>query len=353
MEHTIRHPTRVEDFDVAWLSPIFPDIESAQVADILHGTATKICIELVRSIGGEQRDHRVWIKTGMEPHNADKRLDNVYAGEVLYYTRLADRYETRTPHCYYAATDDEGRSVIVLDDLEAIGARFADPTEPASIDYAARALTSIARFHAASWGDPALAEIEWLRMGGSHRAYDFLSWLYDPNHWRDYCERPRFRHLPATLHKRDVMEGLHRRLQDVFWPAEPWALCHGDCHYGQTYELPGGEVRFLDWQGVQIAHWAHDLAYFLTGALSIEDRRSAEGDLLRHYLAALADFGVERPPNFPAAWKAYRANAFHGLGWVMCPVEMQSEENCSAFVERFAAAVTDLDTIAALQDPPY
>jgi len=96
---------------------------------------------------------------------------------------------------------------------------------------------------------------------------------------------------------------------------------------------------------VQIAHWAHDFSYFLAGALSVADRRRHERDLLNHYLNKLKDFGVTNLPDAAQAWLDYRAHLLHGIGWVMCPVQMQPEENCCAFTERFSTAITDHDSV--------
>ena len=340
LEAPAKVPTRVEDIDAIWLDSVLGGVRSARVVDVIHGTATKICVDVTFAPPRAPEVQRLWIKTGMEPHSQDRRMDNVYAGETLYYSRLAGKYETRTPQCHYAATDQEGHSVIVLDDLLGQGARFINPAAASAPDFVARALESIARYQAASWMAPELEAIEWLRMGGSHRAYDFISWLYEINHWRQYSGLPRFQRLAPELRDRDLLVRVHRKLQDDFWPRAPWALAHGDCHFGQAYELPGGEVRLLDWQAVQIAHWAHDVAYFMAGALSVADRRASERDLLRHYLGKLSAFGVDAPAE-EDAWLAYRANVFHGVGWVMCPVEMQPEENCEVFTERFSTAATD------------
>jgi len=341
MTHEI--PTSVGQINTAWFDSVLGGVEKATIVKVIHGTATKICVELDFS-PPRRGSRRVWVKTGMEPHSADKRMDNVYAGEAFYYKALAGKYDTRTPECFYAATDAQGHSVLVLDDLARIGARFVEPVEAGSVDFVARALEAIARYQASSWMAPELHDIDWLRMGGSHRAYDFISWLYEPNHWREYAQRPRFQKLAPALRDRELLVKVHRKLQDDFWPQAPWALAHGDCHFGQAYRLPDGEVRLLDWQAVQIAHWAHDVSYFMAGALSVQDRRANDRELLRHYLKALADHGVE-PPADEVAWRAYRAHAMHGIGWVMCPFEMQPEENCEVFTERFSTAALDLGSV--------
>ncbi|WP_139342216.1 MULTISPECIES: DUF1679 domain-containing protein [Protofrankia] len=48
---------------------------------------------------------------------------------------------------------------------------------------------------------------------------------------------------------------------------------------GNTYVVPGEGRRFLDWQTVCPAPWSEDVNYFLTGALTVEDRRKHEVEL--------------------------------------------------------------------------
>ena len=67
----------------------------------------------------------------------------------------------------------------------------------------------------------------------------------------------------------------------------PQTLLHGDPHIGNTYVLPDDDVGFLDWQMVRRGNWSLDLGYFLQGALTIEDRRRSERELLEEYRGAL------------------------------------------------------------------
>src|SRR5690606_25625704 len=72
----------------------------------------------------------------------------------------------------------------------------------------------------------------------------------------------------------------------------PQTLLHGDTHLGNTYLLPGDRGGFLDWQLMVRGYCMHDVNYLITTALSIEQRRNHEQELLRRYLAKLAELGV-------------------------------------------------------------
>ena len=339
----------LEDITPAWLTQAlalkFPGtvVESVCIGTVIPGTATKVRLMLTYNAAGHA--HRLpptmWLKGGLEAHSHSEHLRAVYAGETLFYRELADKYETRTPKCYYADSDDAGISVVILEDVLTLGAKFTQLRKPATPDFVARALEHMARRQAASWMAPELYANEWLRSGGSHHASDLPGWIWAPSNWEKYSNEPRFKLMPQAFRDRALMEKSARNLHEVFFFGEPWALAQGDAHYGQAYEMPDGEVRFLDWSAVQIAHWCHDVSYFMGGALAPADRRATEEDLLKGYLAKLKDFGVEKPPTMEQALKDYSTGILHGVGWVMCPTEMQPEENCHAMTERFVSAAVD------------
>ncbi|HEX5805358.1 MAG TPA: oxidoreductase family protein, partial [Macromonas sp.] len=129
--------------------------------------------------------------------------------------------------------------------------------------------------------------------------------------------------------------------------AGPLAISHGDPHVGNTYTVPGGQRRFLDWQTVCLAPWSDDVTYFMTGALTVADRRAHDAALLKHYLGALRAAIGSAAPTFDEAWLAYRQHQLHGLMFALCPSDMQPAAVCEQMGVRYGAAVTDLETLAA------
>jgi hypothetical protein len=108
-----------------------------------------------------------------------------------------------------------------------------------------------------------------------------------------------------------------------------------------------------DWQVVSRGHWARDVAYAVSTALTVEDRRAMEQDLLRFYLDAMAAQGGPRIA-FDEAWTAYRAQLLSALAWwtmTLTPSEampdMQPLGTTNVFLSRIAVAMDDLDSIDA------
>jgi hypothetical protein len=131
----------------------------------------------------------------------------------------------------------------------------------------------------------------------------------------------------------------------------PLTLLHSDVHLGNWYVTHDGTMGQSDWQALTRGGWALDVAYALTSALSIEDRRAWERELLNIYLDRLATLGVA-PPTFSEAFDAYRQQVFHALAFwlytlgagVLQP-DMQPRDVSDTNVARMAQATIDLDSL--------
>ena len=111
-----------------------------------------------------------------------------YEIEVRFYQELAPALPIRTPTIFYADIDVETASfVLLMEDLAP--ARQGDQLAGCTPEEAAVAIDELVKLHAPRWGDPALAELDWL-----HR---------DPE---------QSRHVHAQLSP-DVLVGLPRALR--------------------------------------------------------------------------------------------------------------------------------------------
>ena len=109
-----------------------------------------------------------------------------------------------------------------------------------------------------------------------------------------------------------------------------------------------------DWQVGLQGSWAYDYSYLLATALAVEDRRAWEGELLDLYLDALTTAGGGRVPR-ARAWQAYRQAMFYPyFAWVYTigrsrlQPRFQPEGVSLTMIERIAAAIDDLDSLAAV-----
>src|SRR5262249_42740045 len=101
-----------------------------------------------------------------------------------------------------------------------------------------------------------------------------------------------------------------------------------------------------DWQIVQRGSWATDVSYHLATTLDIEQRRTHEKDLLRHYLEELAAAGAPAP-SVDDAWDQYTRGFSYGYFlWVI--TKISSRAVVVVHIPRLAAALSDHDTYRRL-----
>src|SRR5207247_10532940 len=113
--------------------------------------------------------------------------------------------------------------------------------------------------------------------------------------------------LPAAFSQIARLYNARRvELQDL-WREGPATIVHGDPHIGNVFD-DHGRTGFLDWGMVMVSTPMRDVSYFLTMALAIEDRRSHESELLRHYLGARTTLGASEI-DFDQAWQWHRVQA--------------------------------------------
>jgi hypothetical protein len=195
---------------------------------------------------------------------------------------------TFAPTLYYSAVDDVRRRVVLLlEDLTA--GRQGDVLDGCSIEDAALVIEQIAPFHARWWGERAPARA-FPRTGADHDArqerYDRQVDLF----LERYGDA-----LPADA--RSVTDQLRSRLASVLGAlaAGPHTLIHADLHLDNIiFDARGGDrsAVVLDWQTASVGSPAWDVALFLFGSLSVEDRRAAEDALLDRYATLIAEHGV-------------------------------------------------------------
>jgi len=128
---------------------------------------------------------------------------------------------------------------------------------------------------------------------------------------------------------------------------------HSDVHIGNWYRTGAGKMGLCDWQCLSRGHWSRDFAYAVIAALTPDDRRNWEKDLLVRYLERFGEHTGTRP-DFDASFRHYRQQMVHALlMWTitLCHSRllpsMQPEATTLAMIERITTAMADLDSLDA------
>ncbi|KAF5591049.1 aminoglycoside phosphotransferase [Fusarium pseudoanthophilum] len=314
-------PLTVDQLTKQWFTQILKkSVKDVEVIEIIQGTASKVLIKLTYQNGTDCSATNVCVKGGFNPDVRESLpfLYAIYRLEAEFYCYLAPKLKIPLPPVLYAGTDTvNGQGIVVMADLKAQGYTFGNPLEAWTVERARMSVEQLATLHASTWGET----------GEAMSIKDAILGLLAPDEWDK-------RFAPDA--KPPVPE-----IQNE-------GIVHGDAHIGNTFMSPAGEPGFLDWQVTQSASAMHDVAYFIGGALSIQDRRAHEKDLLQSYLDALKLAGGPEL-EIRDVWEEYRRQTFHGFAWALAGPLMQSREIVDAMVKRHCAAIVDHKSIELLE----
>ena len=215
-----------------------------------------------------------------------------YEIEVRFYEEVAPRIRARVPSLHFSAIEPgTGWFTLILEDI--VGAAQGDQIAACGPDVAAAVLEEMAGLHAPCWECDDLAALDWLNRT-SPEADGFMASMVASL-------------LPGFLERYDEsLTPEHAELCRVFvdnmgaWSSRrdgPRTASHGDFRLDNLLFQPGNpRPVVVDWQTLSWAGASYDVAYFIGGCLSVEDRRTHEADLVAHYHRALCAHGVRDYP---------------------------------------------------------
>jgi Phosphotransferase enzyme family len=266
--------------------------------------------------------------------------------EARFYAAVPQSLALRVPKVYVARDDPiDGSFVLLLENLDTTGCTVSDGTWGVTPDSAAVALGDLARFH--------------LRYLSAGRRRDELGWVPTARPLSDYgAGLLRF----GLDHHRDRLSRQFAQLSELYidhpaalhelWQIGPRTVVHGDTHIGNLFD-DHGRTGFLDWGMINVTTPMRDVSYFVNLALSTEDRRAHERDLIRHYLEIWNSEGTSAL-TFEEAWLAHRRHAAYCVP-ACCQIVTFPEDAtearrvfAAAFLARAEAAIEDLDAYGAV-----
>ncbi|MDR3658999.1 MAG: phosphotransferase [Mycobacterium sp.] len=301
-------PGRVEHITPAWLNRVMRPtlgavrILSSSVERHSAGTSVRARIRLrySESSAAEQLPATIFVKSAA---TLVTRIGNGLSGtapaEAGFYNELRPLCDLEAPFGYYSAAQPGSyRAVHLLEDLVATrGATFCEPTTKISREQADQVVEQLALLH----GRGAKLELAdgqrppWLRTYPQWWQATGSFSMIRRYHLRGQRRADELGLTPRRLvgrgdhlwHSFEASVDTHRRL--------PRTLIHGDTHLGNWYITGAGRMGLCDWQCVSAGHWSRDLSYALSSALTVEQRREWEDELIDGYLARLADAGGDAP----------------------------------------------------------
>jgi|TARA_R110001606_G_scaffold342476_1_gene490994 hypothetical protein len=273
--------------------------------------------------------------------------------EADFYNLVRDRLDCEAPQGIYAKFDTSNyASLIMLGDLEN-NVSFCDDRTEVTRAMAEEQILTLANLHSRFYESEELGS----------KSLPFLTW---PKWWaRMMAASPDFADCcdaafgesednmaPRLLARRHEIWGVtmesverHNRL--------PQTLIHGDVHLKNWYHSDSGAMGLSDWQITSVGHWSRDLIYTITTALTVENRRAWEQDLVKLYLDLMEERGVPREPA-DQVWLSLRQQLMTALAfWTITlhPAEgmpdMQPLRTTRVFLNRLLTAIDDHESLDA------
>ena len=317
----------------------------------MHVTLPRSCRPKGRAAGLSER---VFCKATQDLQN--RMVLGISGGaecEVNFYNYVRPFVDIESPIAYYTKLDPVSfNSLIVLGDITDQVESFCDHKTPINRARVESQISLLGRLHGAAYSDPSIT-----RNLGAFST------------WPEYFERTLAFGMEAGV-KKAVGESapvMPERLKSVS-PDRMWDLMvesvdrhnrlpltfmHGDVHLKNWYVLPGDRMGLSDWQCCARGHWSRDVAYTIATALTIENRRAWEKELIQLYLEILERSGGPRV-GFDEAWLHYRQQLMTVYTWwaiTLCPPEsipdMQPLDITMEFIRRILAAMDDVGSIDA------
>jgi hypothetical protein len=339
-------PRSINDLDAQALSAIMSRrVTSVSIIGGDAGTSSRARLALT----GNDVPASVFVKMPAETVATRMmgELGRLAHTEVMFYRELAPQL-TGLPISYGSAFDPlTGRFVLVLEDLAVDPCVFPDTLHPLDKDQANMIVELLAQLHATFW--------ERLPVNGTRGP---LGWVYSASgDHTSLLTAPLLNTSARRLAERTsitVEDGRfiidnYREVANLI-DGQPNTVMHGDAHPGNVY-FRNGKAGLLDWQAVRRGHPGRELAYTLITGMTTADRQDRERDLLATYRRALAAAGG---PELDAdeLWLRYRQGALYAYVAPLITAGMggmQDESIALEGVRRGVAALTDLETVAALR----
>jgi hypothetical protein len=347
-------PERADAITAEWLTdalePRFPGVLVGSVEIVERREVTNshawLNVTYERAVGAPDVMFAKLLPTATARRETIART-NMGRREALFYATLAPSLSLRVPDAFVSRHDDrDGSFVLLLEDLETTGCRVSDGTWGIAPDGAARALEELAEMHA-RYEHPArrAADAPWVPPASHGSTYGATLLRFGLDHHRDRLSDDFAAVAELYIDRSDALHAL--------WQQGPTTIIHGDTHIGNLFD-DDGRTGFLDWGIINVSTPMRDVSYFLNMAMSIEDRRSHDRELIRHYLACRLAHGATTI-SFDDAWRAHR---LHGAYTVpaSCQVVTFPDDAtprrrvfAAAFLARAEAALADLEVRDALR----
>ncbi|WP_199170753.1 MULTISPECIES: phosphotransferase [unclassified Caulobacter] len=351
-----RLPRHLEEVTAPWLTGLmshrYPGlvVEAAKIVEVRNGHTTKLRLELQLNAVGRAAGvpRQVCLKSNW---SEGFESGNICELEARFYYFMREQLSAPVVRSYYADWDGDGggRGLVIMEDLGASPGQFGHSSHHLGVDGVAKALESLAILHGALWDSPQLDEQAWLHASMDTpvdtdqllRMYNYIGLNLPKPEYRAVLPHWLYETPELFSHAYDELAAFERA------QTTPRCLVHGDAHQGNSFLRTDGERVWHDWQLVRKGRPWRDVTYLMLGALTVEERRRWDRDLVTHYCEALTATGARGVLAKDAAFEQVRRWPVYGAQAWLANVDQWGQGGL-AMVERFFSAMEDYGTIEGL-----
>lgn len=262
-------PRSISDVTPGWLNQILPETlrsDEIQVVSIADGVG--IFSDILR-VTSDQFSLIVKLPCS-EPENLEvANALGLHEREARFLTDVAAKSTFSTPHIYFLEHQPPDM-VIVMEDLSQ-ALNTGDQIVGASFDQAGSLIDELAKLHAEWWMNPALDAMDWLPAINSPANLATVPGIFmaglEPL-------KARANQLPPG--SMELCEKLAPRFESLMnhMATGPNTVIHGDTRWDNVFfdDQTPPTVRMIDFQICFKARGIHDVAYFISNSLRIEEQ---------------------------------------------------------------------------------
>jgi len=353
-------PATIEDVTPQFLTEIFGvKIESIETNQIgqgigLMGDIYRMQLTSIDSSLDVPLSVVVKLPSAFEGNRAQGVALGMFDAEIKFYNELAPSVPVGLPKIYHTDINPgTAEFVIVMEDLTRYD--MVAQSDGMSVDQAHAAVEVLGRIHAVWWDKVKTPDLEWVPSMISPRIEyvdQLLTQIY-PQFAEGFGQ-----YLPSGgLELYQQFAGNYLNINKKISARSPWTLAHQDYRVENLLFAPG-EAVVLDWQGIGRGPGAYDLAYLLSGSMTIDSRREHEAALVQTYCKSLESSGISGY-TAESAWDDYGfAQLMGGLAVAMVTagtLDLSNERGVqlvATMAERHVQAALDHDGPARLAEIP-
>jgi len=289
----------------------------------------------------------------VEPENlAVAQALGIYAREVAFYQTVGASSVLRIPQCFYAVMGDDGRFVLLIENLS-IDYIVGDQITGATHEQVLSAIDTLAGFHAQWWNNPKLDELKWLPSPDDPAYMAAVPGIYRaglPVLVKDWDSK-----VPAeSIEIAQLIEPHFEQLMLLF-AGGPHTFSHADTRLDNLFfsKSDASEVAFIDFQLCLRGRGVNDIAYLVGNSVPQEIAAANWESYIEHWVKALAKNGVHYA--FDEAVLHYRQAVLYytvGAMSLIASFDTGNERGAAmaeAYVTRIFNHVVDVDAQLAIE----